>query len=99
MGFSNHCTRTVPDLAARSTLDGARGVLRVTTGTRRRVGVLYFPERMALRLAPLLGLRVYEAPVELAPISLALIWHCRDDNDAGCAWFRQQIVQVARSLG
>jgi len=58
-----------------------------------------FPERMALRLAPLLGLRVYETPVELAPLSLAIIWHRRNDNDAGCSWFRQQVTQIARSLG
>jgi len=54
---------------------------------------------MALRLAPILGLRVYEVPVELAPISLALIWHRRNDEDAGCAWFRQQVIQFAESLG
>jgi DNA-binding transcriptional LysR family regulator len=58
-----------------------------------------FPERMALRLAPLFGLRVYEVPVELAPLSLALIWHRRNDDDAGCTWFRQQVMSVARSLG
>jgi DNA-binding transcriptional LysR family regulator len=58
-----------------------------------------FPERMALRLAPLLGLRVYETPVELAPLPLAIIWHRRNDNDAGCSWFRQQVIQIARSLG
>jgi DNA-binding transcriptional LysR family regulator len=58
-----------------------------------------FPERMALRLAPILGLRVYEVPVELAPISLALIWHRRNDEDAGCTWFRQQVSQFAKSLG
>jgi DNA-binding transcriptional LysR family regulator len=58
-----------------------------------------FPERMALRLAPVLGLRVYQAPVDLAPISLALIWHRRNDDDAGCVWFRQQVTQVAQSFG
>jgi DNA-binding transcriptional LysR family regulator len=58
-----------------------------------------FPERMALRLAPILGLRVYEVPVALAPISLALIWHRRNDGDAGCMWFRQQVIQFAKSLG
>ena len=32
-----------------------------------------FPEQMAIRLAPFLALRVYEMPVELAPIPLGLI--------------------------
>jgi len=54
---------------------------------------------MALRLAPILGLRVYEVLVELAPISLALIWHRRIDEDEGCTWFRQQVIQFAKSLG
>ena len=58
-----------------------------------------FPERMALRLAPILGLRVYEVPIELAPISLALIWHRRNDEDVGCTWFRRQVIQFAKSLG
>jgi DNA-binding transcriptional LysR family regulator len=58
-----------------------------------------FPERMALRLAPLLGLCVYETPIELAPIAIALIWHRRNDEDAGCTWFRHQVTALARSLG
>ncbi len=58
-----------------------------------------FPERMALRLAPMLGLRVYQVPIELAPISLAIVWHQRNDDDAGCTWFRQQVIQLAKSLG
>lgn len=57
-----------------------------------------FPERLALRIAPLFGLKVYDAPVELAPLSLAVIWHRRNDGDAGYTWFRQQIVSTAQSL-
>jgi DNA-binding transcriptional LysR family regulator len=58
-----------------------------------------FPERLARRIAPVLGLRVYEAPIDLAPISLAVIWHRRNEGDAGHVWFRQQIINVAQSLG
>lgn len=57
-----------------------------------------FPERLALRIAPLLGLRVYQPPVALAPISLALIWHRRNDSDAGQIWFRQQLMEVVGRL-
>jgi len=57
-----------------------------------------FPERLAVRWAPLLGLRIYQPPVSLAPISLAVIWHRRNDGDAGHAWFRQQIMNAAQRL-
>jgi len=58
-----------------------------------------FPERLAAHIAPALGLRVYQAPIELAPISLAMIWHRRNDGDAGQIWFRQQMRAAAESLG
>jgi DNA-binding transcriptional LysR family regulator len=58
-----------------------------------------FPERLADRLAPVLGLRVYQAPIDLAPISLAVIWHRRKESDAGHSWFRQQIMNAAAELG
>jgi DNA-binding transcriptional LysR family regulator len=51
-----------------------------------------------VRIAPMLGLRVYQAPVDLAPISLAVVWHRRNDRDPGYNWFRQQIMSAARSL-
>jgi DNA-binding transcriptional LysR family regulator len=57
-----------------------------------------FPERLAVRIAPMLGLRLYAVPVDLAPLSLAVIWHRRNEKDAGHIWFRQQIVDIARSL-
>lgn len=56
-----------------------------------------FPERLARSLAPSFGLRVYEAPVSLAPISLAMIWHRRNDSDAGHSWLRQQLMAVAEA--
>jgi DNA-binding transcriptional LysR family regulator len=58
-----------------------------------------FPERLAARIAPVLGLRVYQAPIDLAPISLAMVWHRRNDSDAGQIWFRQQVMKAAQSLG
>ena len=51
---------------------------------------------MAIRLAPLLALRVYEMPVELAPIPLALICTAGMTRTL-CRWFRQH--QLAKSLG
>jgi DNA-binding transcriptional LysR family regulator len=57
-----------------------------------------FPERLAMRIASILGLRVFRVPIELAPISLAMIWHRRNDSDAGQIWFRQQVMKAAQSL-
>jgi DNA-binding transcriptional LysR family regulator len=57
-----------------------------------------FPERLARRLAPILGLRIFLPPIELAPISLAMIWHRRNDNDAGHLWLRQQVMSVAQGM-
>ena len=60
--------------------------------------VATFPERLAVRIAPVFGLRVFQAPIDLAPISLAMIWHRRSDSDAGQIWFRQQVMKAAQSL-
>jgi DNA-binding transcriptional LysR family regulator len=57
-----------------------------------------FPERLARRIAPTLGLKVYLAPIELAPISLGMIWHRRNDSEPGQAWFRQQVMASVRQL-
>jgi len=60
--------------------------------------VATFPERLAVRIAPIFGLRVFHPPIDLAPISLAMIWHRRSDSDAGQIWFRQQVMKAAQSL-
>jgi DNA-binding transcriptional LysR family regulator len=57
-----------------------------------------FPERLAARIAPMLGLHIYPVPINLAPISLGVVWHRRNESDAGQCWFRQQIVEAAQSL-
>jgi DNA-binding transcriptional LysR family regulator len=56
------------------------------------------PERLARRTAPLFGLRTYQCPVDLAPISIAMVWHRRNDSDAGQIWFRQQVLQAAQNM-
>ncbi|HUZ73675.1 MAG TPA: LysR family transcriptional regulator [Stellaceae bacterium] len=55
-----------------------------------------YPERLAAEIAPLLGLRLYRPPVELAPISLAMIWHRRNDSEAGHMWLRQRLMTIAQ---
>jgi DNA-binding transcriptional LysR family regulator len=57
-----------------------------------------FPERLAQAVGPAMNLRIFEVPIELAPISLAMIWHRRNDNDAAHLWLRQQVMSVAQAL-
>lgn len=63
--------------------------------------VLTLPERIAMRLAPGLGLAVRTPPVELPGFGLSMIWHRRHDADAAHGWLRQQLVgrRVAISGG
>ena len=36
---------------------------------------------------------------DLAPISLAMVWHRRNDANPDQIWLRQQVTETARSLG
>lgn len=58
--------------------------------------VLTIPERVATRMAESLGLRVLEAPIELRPYALGLVWHPRFDGDAGHRWLREVFTAAAR---
>jgi hypothetical protein len=46
----------------------------------------------------MLGLRIYHAPIDLAAIPLAVIWHRRNESDSAHIWFRQQIMNMAQTL-
>ena len=52
----------------------------------------------AMKLGPLAEFEIGELPFEVAPISLYLIWHRRDDNDPAHAWLRARIAEVARKV-
>ncbi|MFP5391193.1 MAG: LysR family transcriptional regulator [Gammaproteobacteria bacterium] len=56
--------------------------------------ILTLPERLARRLAPTLGLRVLELPLEVAPIAPAMIWHERLHRDPTHVWVREQLADV-----
>ncbi|HVE85158.1 MAG TPA: LysR substrate-binding domain-containing protein, partial [Myxococcales bacterium] len=58
--------------------------------------VLTVSERVAARMAPSLGLRVLEPPVELRPYALSLVWHPRFDGDAGHRFARDAFARAAR---
>jgi DNA-binding transcriptional LysR family regulator len=58
--------------------------------------VLTVSERIARKLGPALGLTVLEAPLELRPYALSLVWHPRFDGDAGHRFLRDAFTRAAR---
>ncbi|MBD3586085.1 LysR family transcriptional regulator [Salinimonas sp. HHU 13199] len=44
-------------------------------------------------------LAVFEAPVELPRTPLSLLWHKRQDHDAGLRWLRSHIVRIIHERG
>lgn len=60
--------------------------------------VLTVSERIARSLAPRLGLRVLEPPLELRPYALQLVWHPRQDRDAGHRWLREVLLRAAHAI-
>lgn len=58
--------------------------------------VLVVSERIARQLAPSLGLRIVEVPLELRPYALSLVWHPRFDGDAGHRFLREVLARAAK---
>ncbi len=56
--------------------------------------ILTLPGRLARLLAKRLPLALLDLPLQLAPLSPAMIWHERFHGDPAHAWVRQQIVDV-----
>ena len=57
--------------------------------------MLTVSERVAKRLAPSLGLRVLDAPIELRPYALSLLWHPRFDGDPAHRFVRELFGRAA----
>jgi DNA-binding transcriptional LysR family regulator len=55
-------------------------------------------EPLARRIAPRLGLDIYQAPVPLGPGRIFLIWHKRNAANAAHTWFRNLVLEVLRPL-
>ena len=58
--------------------------------------VLTVSERIAGRFASAFGLQMLEAPIELRPYALSLLWHPRFDGDAGHRFLRDAFTRAAR---
>ena len=53
--------------------------------------------RLARRLAATLALQVVDLPLPMPPLSPAMIWHERFQDDPAHAWLRGQIVESAQA--
>lgn len=57
--------------------------------------LLTISERVATQMAPTLGLRLLEPPIELRPYALSLVWHPRFDGDAAHRFLREVFTRAA----
>lgn len=57
--------------------------------------VLTVPRRLAQLLAQRLSLALLDLPLQVAPLSPAMVWHARWHGDPAHGWVRQQVVEVA----
>lgn len=55
-------------------------------------------ERLATQVAQAAGIRLLEPPVNLRPITEAMFWHPRHDNDPAHRWLRTQVAKLAAAL-
>lgn len=60
--------------------------------------ILTLPSHLARRLAQSLPLALLELPLQVAPLTPAMIWHERFHGDPAHAWVRQQLVEAVASF-
>jgi len=56
------------------------------------------PSRMAGVLRRYVNIKVMHPPIEIAPLDELLIWHKRDEEDAGHLWLREMFRELASKL-
>jgi DNA-binding transcriptional LysR family regulator len=60
--------------------------------------LLTVSERIARRFEVPLGLQILEAPLELRPYALSLVWHPRVDADSAHRFLREVFVRASREM-
>ena len=85
-GRSRHVTAYVPHFLVAPSIVAATDLV-VTTG-----------RRIAERVAPMLGLEVFECPVALKPFVIRLVWHPRTEEDSVGRWLRDLFRKAAARL-
>ncbi len=68
---------------------------QLVPGTDR---IALLPHGFARRVASQLDLRVADAPLELEPIEVTMIWHPAHQDDPAHAWFRSRLQESGRRL-
>jgi DNA-binding transcriptional LysR family regulator len=58
--------------------------------------ILTLPERLAQRVAKIVGIRVVAAPPDLAEFRYMQVWHPRMDSDPAHIWLRRMFVEAVR---
>ncbi len=56
------------------------------------------PQRVALRLASICQLKIFELPVKTKPWMVSMLWSTLSDQDEATCWLRESIRTVCRSL-
>ncbi|WP_419992874.1 LysR family transcriptional regulator [Streptomyces boninensis] len=87
LGLSRRVVASVPTFSA-ALLTAANTDLVARTG-----------RRIAAPLIERLGLTAFEIPLDLPRLPLAQAWHPRHEADAGHAWLRRRVREVAAELG
>jgi DNA-binding transcriptional LysR family regulator len=77
------------------TTAGFLDALLLVRGSRR---VCTISARLALTLAPLLGLRVLPTPFQTWRYAISMVWHQRLADDPAQGWFRAQVQTAAAAL-
>jgi DNA-binding transcriptional LysR family regulator len=85
-GLTRHVARAVPFFLSGLILTAQTDYILTTS------------ERVARDMAPSLGLRLLEPPLELRPYALSLVWHPRFDGDAGHRFMRDVFARAAREV-
>ncbi|TFL15634.1 LysR family transcriptional regulator [Pusillimonas caeni] len=61
--------------------------------------LLTAPRTLGLKACELFPLQTFELPLNLAPVTLTLVWHERDDGDRLQQWMRTRIIEMGRTIG
>lgn len=86
LGLTRHVALRVPHFLA--------GAMLVADSNM----IFALPSRLARLLAERLPLALLDLPLQVAPLSPAMIWHERFHGDPAHAWVRQQLVDVVASF-
>ncbi len=56
------------------------------------------PEQLALRMAPRLGLAIFQAPMPIDPAQICMAWHKRNTGSPAHRWLRERVAEVLSPL-